>query len=34
MLQNSRVTAFPDSDLLRENEQGGGGKITPALSPT
>ena len=31
MLQNSRVTAFTVSELLRENQykQGGGGKITP-----
>ena len=35
MLQNSRVTAFFVSELLRENQQGreeggGGGKITPS----
>ena len=29
MLQNVRVTAFTISELLRENQQGGGGKITP-----
>ena len=27
MLQNARVTAFTVSELLRENQQGGGGKI-------
>ena len=33
MLQNTRVTAFTVSELLRKNQQGGkkgvGGKITP-----
>ena len=29
MLQNARVTAFMVSELLRENQQEGGGKITP-----
>ena len=29
MLQNARVTAFNVSELLRENQQGEGGKITP-----
>ena len=29
MLQNVRVTAFTVSELLRENQQGEGGKITP-----
>ena len=32
MLQNTKVTAFTISELLRENQQGGrggGGKITP-----
>ena len=30
MWQNARVTAFTVSELLRENQQGGGrGKITP-----
>ena len=29
MLQNSRVTAFIVFELLRENQRGGGGKITP-----
>ena len=31
MSQNARVTAFMVSELLRENQQegGGGGKITP-----
>ena len=35
MLQNSRVTAFTVSELLRENQykQGGGGKITPPPPP-
>ena len=28
-IQNARVTAFTISELLRENQQGGGGKITP-----
>ena len=28
MLQNSRVTAFTIFELLRENQMGGGGKIT------
>ena len=29
-MQNARVTAFTVSELLRENQQGGGGdKITP-----
>ena len=27
MLQNARVTAFAFSELLRENQQGGGGGI-------
>ena len=27
MLQNVKVTAFTVSELLRENQQGGGGKI-------
>ena len=45
MLQNSRVTAFTVSELLRENQYkqggggkvwggGGGGKITPPPLPT
>ena len=29
MLQNARVAAFIVSELLREREQGGVGKITP-----
>ena len=29
MLQNSRVTTFSVFELLRENQPGGGGKITP-----
>ena len=29
MLQNARVTAFVISELCGENQQGGGGKITP-----
>ena len=29
MLQNTRVTAFTISDLLRENQQGGGGVTLP-----
>ena len=29
MLQNARVTAFTISELLRENQRGGRGKITP-----
>ena len=29
MLQNARVTAFTVSELLRENQQEGEGKITP-----
>ena len=28
MLQNAMVTAFIFSELLRENQQGGGGKVT------
>ena len=31
MLQNARVTAFTVSELLRENQQEGEGKITPPL---
>ena len=33
MLQNARVTTFSISELLRENQQGGGigGKFTPPL---
>ena len=31
MLLNSRVTAFTVFELLRENQLGGGGKITPPL---
>ena len=30
MLQNARVRAFTVSELLRENQQEGGGKITPS----
>ena len=30
MLQNARVTAFNVSELLRENQQRVGGKITPS----
>ena len=32
MILNPRVTAFADSELLRENQQAGetGGKITPS----
>ena len=34
MLQNVRVTAFTVSELIRENQQrGGGGKITPTTQP-
>ena len=36
MLQNARVAAFSDSELLRENQQGGGmggSKITPSPFP-
>ena len=33
MLQSARVTAFTVSELLRENQQGGGGKITPLFPP-
>ena len=34
MLQNTRVTAFAISELLRENQQRrGGGKITPQTHP-
>ena len=29
MLQNARVTAFTVSELLRENQQGGGGELSP-----
>ena len=29
MLQNARVAAFTVSELLRENQKGGGGKINP-----
>ena len=29
MLQNAKVAAFTVSELLRENQQGGGCKITP-----
>ena len=29
MLQNAKVTAFTVPELLRENQQGGGGKTTP-----
>ena len=29
MLQNSRVSAFTVLELLRENQMGGEGKITP-----
>ena len=29
MLQNARVAAFTVSELLRENQKGGGGRITP-----
>ena len=32
MLQNANVTACTVSELLRENQQGGGGKITPSLT--
>ena len=32
MLPNSRVTAFTALELLRENQLGGGGKITPSPS--
>ena len=31
MLQNARITAFVVSELLRENQQGGGGRVK--LSP-
>ena len=33
MLQNARVTAFTVSELLRENQQEGEGKITPPPPP-
>ena len=33
MLHNARVTAFTVSQLLRENQQGVGGKITPLSHP-
>ena len=33
MLPNSRVTAFTVFELLRENQLGGGGKITPPHPP-
>ena len=33
MLQNSRVTAFTVFQLLRENQLGEGGKITPRPTP-
>ena len=29
MVQNARVTAFTIFELLQENQQAGGGKITP-----
>ena len=29
MLQNAKIAAFTVSELLRENQQGGEGKITP-----
>ena len=32
MLQNARVIAFTVSELLRENKQGGWGKITPSTT--
>ena len=34
MLQNARVTAFTVSELLRENQQEGEGKINPPPPPT
>ena len=33
MLQNIRVTDFPVSELLRENQQGGRVKLTPSPHP-
>ena len=34
MLQNARATAFTNSELLRENQQGKGGELPPpAPSP-
>ena len=30
MLQNASVTAFTVSELLREKQEGGGGKIIPS----
>ena len=30
MLQNARVTVFTVSELLRENQQGGGVKLPPS----
>ena len=33
ILQNARVTAFTVSELLRESQKGGGGKITPPAPP-
>ena len=32
MLQNARVTAFIVSELLRENQQGGGVKLSPTTT--
>ena len=34
MLQNGRVTTFTVSECLRENQQEGGGKITPSPPPS
>ena len=34
MLQNARVTAFTVSDLLRENQKGGGGLNYHPYRPT
>ena len=34
MLQNARITAFVVSELLRENQQGGGGGLNYPLPPS
>ena len=34
MLQNPRITTFTVSELLRENQQGGGDKINPPPTTT